>query len=317
MLYFAITILNLEFSVVVLFMAVIIRIIPIVNSLIGQIQAYNKTRGPVLFVETILSELDRNSNTNLEKNNYSKSSIKFESIELQKINFRYKDKTNFALNDISFSLQKSSIVALVGESGCGKTTLVDIISGYRRQDSGKLLINDCELEKSNLGYLSSMVSYAPQEPQIFDGSIFSHIAYGSDDASLESVIYASRLSGAFDFVNNLPEKFETTLIENGSNLSGGQKQKIDLARALMKNSNILILDEPTSGLDHYSEAEFNSIISALRKNTEKAIIIVTHKPSVAKIADEIFLLENGKIIDRGSHSKLLSQNQWYRDFSNN
>jgi len=213
MLYFAMTVLQLELSVVILFMVVIIRIIPIVNSLISQIQGYNKTRGPVLFINKVLVELDNNISHKLENNNLSSKIKNIDSIELCDISFKYIKSQNFAINNISLSIESPSIITFIGESGAGKTTLVDILSGYRFQTSGVLKVNGIGLEKCDTALLSSLVSYVPQDPQIFDGSIRNHISYGSSNNTMENIIKASKLSGAYKYIEKLPDKFETILTD--------------------------------------------------------------------------------------------------------
>jgi len=315
MLYFAMTILNLELSVVILFMAVTIRIIPIINSLVSQIQGYNRTRGPVLFISKVLDDLDNNISSNLKKDDLINGIKRIDSIELQNVYYKYAESQSFALNNISLLIKKSSIVTFIGESGSGKSTLVDILSGYRCPNLGRFLMNNIELESCGTPLLSSLISYVPQDPQVFDGTIYAHISYGSQKPTIENVEKASRLSGAYKFIKKMPDKFNTLLIDNGSNLSGGQRQKIDIARALMRDSSVLVLDEPTSGLDHFSENEFIKIVHDIRNNTDKIIVIITHKPSVTVNADQIIILENGSIADSGTHATLLSKNNWYRGFS--
>jgi len=313
MLYFSMTILKLELSIIILFMAVIIRIVPIINSLISQIQGYNKTRGPVSFIDNILTDLDCNKNPgdNLSKTiDYRFTSV--ESIEFHGIFYKYSKEQSFVLNDISFSIEKASTVAIIGVSGSGKSTLIDILSGYRQPTSGKLLINNIDLKNCDTSLLSSLISYVPQDPQIFDGTIYSHISYGSSDPTIENVKEASILSGAYEFIKDFPDEFNTLLIDNGSNLSGGQRQKLDIARALMKDAPMLILDEPTSSLDLFSENEFIKIVRDIHQNTNKIIITISHQPRIVVDADQIVILEKGTIVDSGTHTSLLSSNNWYR-----
>lgn len=315
MLYFSMIVLKLEISVVILFMAVTVRIVPIINSLVGQVQGYNKTRGPISFINDLLADLDSNRDFSMDINQSSKDVDKFrdiESIELYKIFYKYSEDEPFALNNVLFSIKKSSITAIIGPSGSGKSTLVDIISGYRHPTSGQLLINKIVSDNFGSSLLSSLISYVPQDPQIFDGTIYSHISYGLSNTTIEKVKDAAILSGAYEFIKNLPNKFNTLMIDNGSNFSGGQKQKIDIARALMKDTPILILDEPTSGLDLFSEKDFIKIINNIRKNTNKIILIISHQPRVVINADQIIILENGSIIGCGTHTSLLSTNNWYR-----
>jgi len=315
MLYFSMFVLKLELSVVILFMAVTVRIVPIINSLVGQIQGYNKTKGPILFINNLLADLDSNRDFSMNINQSSKYDDKFrdiESIELDKIFYKYSEGGSFALSNVSFSIKESSINAIIGPSGSGKSTLVDVISGYRHPTSGKLLINKIVSDNFGSSLLPSLISYVPQDPQIFDGTIYSHISYGLSNTTIEKVKNAAILSGAYEFIKNLPDKFNTLIIDNGSNFSGGQKQKIDIARALLKDTPILILDEPTSGLDLFSEKDLFKIISNIRQNTNKIIIIISHQPRAVINADQIIILENGSIIGCGTHTSLLSTNSWYR-----
>jgi ABC-type multidrug transport system fused ATPase/permease subunit len=315
MLYFSMTVLRLELSAVILFMAVTVRIVPIINSLVGQIQGYKKARGPVSFINNLLIDLEfeQDINTGFNKSfEYTNKLKSVETIELHKIFYKYSKNKLFALSNISFSMKKSSITAIIGSSGSGKSTLVDIISGYRHPTSGKMLINKIISSDFNSLLLSSLISYVPQEPQIFDGTIYSHISYGLLNPTIDQVKDAAILSGAYDFIKNLPDEFNTVLAENGSNFSGGQKKKIDLARALMKDAPILILDEPTSGLDLFSESDFINIMKSVRKNTNKIIIIISHQPRVVLDADQIIILEKGAVVDLGKHESLLLSNKWYR-----
>jgi ATP-binding cassette subfamily B protein AbcA/BmrA len=296
-------------------MAVTVRIVPIINSLVGQVQGYNKSKGPILFINNLLADLDSDRDFSMDINQSSKYVDKFrdiESIDLNKIFYKYSEDESFALNNVSFSIKKSSITAIIGPSGSGKSTLVDIISGYRHPTSGKLLINKIVSDNFGSSLLSSLISYVPQEPQIFDGTIYSHISYGLSNTTIEKVKNAAILSGAYEFIKNLPDEFNTLMIDNGSNFSGGQKRKIDIARSLMKDTPILILDEPTSGLDLFSEKDFIKIMNNIRQNTNKIIIIISHQPRVVINADQIIILENGSVIGCGTHTSLLSTNNWYR-----
>ena len=316
MLYFSMTILNLELSIVVLFMAIILRIIPIIAKLMSLIQGYNRTKGPVLSISKVLDDLDNNISSNLKKYDLINGIKRIDSIELQNVYYKYAESQSFSLNNISFLIKKPSIIAFIGDSGGGKSTLVDILSGYRCPNMGRFLVNNIELESCDTPLLSSLISYVPQDPQVFDGTIYAHISYGSQKSTIENVEKASRLSGAYKFIKKMPDKFNTLLVDNGSNLSGGQRLKIDIARALMRDSSVLLLDEPTSGLDYFSENEFIKIVHDIRNNADKIIVIMTHKSSVAINADQIIILENGGIADSGTHETLLSKNNWYRGFSN-
>ena len=225
----------------------------------------------------------------------------------------YGECKKYALHDINHTFKKSTLTAIVGPSGSGKTTFIDIISGYRRPVSGSILVNGVNVNQYNYNTLIELVSYVPQNPQIFDGiTIYEHISYGIPNTSLNEVINASKLSGAYEFIKKLPKGFDTILLGDSSGLSGGQKQRIDLSRALLKDTPILIMDEPTGNLDIISENKFMSNISNIRSTTDKIIIIIAHRIYTVADANQIIVMDDGKIKNIGSHSELLLSSNWYK-----
>jgi len=235
-----------------------------------------------------------------------------ETLRIESIYFCYNNCTENALSNISHIFKKSTLTAIVGPSGSGKTTFIDIISGYRQPTSGTLFINEINTDKYNSESLMSLVSYVPQEPQIFDGiTVYEHIAYGRPNSTKEEVINASKLSGAYDFIKELPQEFDTVLVGKSSGLSGGQKQRLDLSRALLRDTPILIMDEPTGNLDLISEKKLMLNISKIREATEKIIIIIAHRVYTVMDADQIIVLEDGEISGVGTHTELLLSNSWY------
>ena len=202
---------------------------------------------------------------------------------------------------------------IIGAPGSGKTTFVDIVSGYRTPTLGALLINEINADKYNPKALMSLISYVPQAPQIFDGTtIYDHISYGKLNTTKDGVINALKLSGAYHFVKELPQGLNTILTGNSSGLSGGQKQRIDLSRALLRDTPIIIMDEPTGNLDFISEKDLMSSINKIRLETGKIIIIIAHRIYTIMDADRIIVLEDGNISGAGTHSELLLSNSWYK-----
>jgi len=200
---------------------------------------------------------------------------------------------------------------LVGSSGSGKSTLIDLLPRLRQPDSGEIKIGEHSINEYKLSNLRQSISYVPQEPQIFDGTVKNHILYGKSDASNEEIIEAVKLAGADAFIEQLPEKYDTLLGEDAIRLSGGQRQRLDLARALVRKAPLLILDEPTSNLDAESESAFCRVIARIRKQTDTTIIIVSHRLSSIVTADLIVVLSQGGIDAQGIHSDLLEQSGWY------
>ena len=315
MFYVALVILKMSVNEILLYMIVMIRIVPIVTNLLTQKQGINRAVGPMQAIEKLLSDMDASIN-NCEKRISNKVLINevntVETLRIESIYFCYNNCTENALSNISHIFKKSTLTAIVGPSGSGKTTFIDIISGYRQPTSGTLFINEINTDKYNSESLMSLVSYVPQEPQIFDGiTVYEHIAYGRPNSTKEEVINASKLSGAYDFIKELPQEFDTVLVGKSSGLSGGQKQRLDLSRALLRDTPILIMDEPTGNLDLISEKKLMLNISKIREATEKIIIIIAHRVYTVMDADQIIVLEDGEISGVGTHTELLLSNSWY------
>ena len=185
-----------------------------------------------------------------------------------------------------------------------------------KSGTGNIFINGIELSQYDGHQLNSLVSYMPQEPQIFDGTVKSHISYGSKDEQIDKIIKYSKLSGAFSFIKNLEQGFDSLIREGGSNLSGGQKKRLDLTRALYLDSPVLILDEPTSGLDQVSSKKFMETIEYIKKNIRVIVVIITHDLNLLKDVDQIIVFEDGKITGKGKHKQLKGSNKWYSEAIN-
>ena len=316
MFYVALEYLEMNINSVLLYMAVMIRIVPIISNILIQKQSLNRSIGPINKIDQLLVNMEKSANKRKE-NLLNKDQIcrinKVDELKLKNVNFYYNDYERNVLSDINYTFKKSTLTAIVGPSGGGKTTFVDIVSGYRRPTFGDLFINDINANEYGSEALISSISYVPQSPQIFDGiTVYEHISYGMKHSTERDVINASKLSGAYGFIKNMPQGFDTVLIGGSSGLSGGQKQRLDLSRALLRKSPILIMDEPTGNLDLISEKNLMLSIKNIREATENIVIIIAHRIHTIMDADQIIVLEDGEISGIGTHTELLLNNSWYQ-----
>ena len=236
-------------------------------------------------------------------------------IEFKNINFSYfEENKDQVLHKINFKINGGETVALVGHSGAGKSTIMNLIPRFYDPTSGDILIDDQSIYNSKLSSLRKNISLVSQEVTLFDDTVRSNIAYASTDATEKQIIEASKFSKVDDFIQKLPNKYDTMIGENGVRLSGGEKQRISIARAILKNAPIILLDEATSSLDVDTEHKIQQAIAYLTKN--KTTIIIAHRLSTISGADKIFVIEQGKIIDEGTHSELLKNSLVYQNFYN-
>ena len=236
-------------------------------------------------------------------------------IEFKNINFSYfEENKDQVLHKINFKINGGQTVALVGHSGAGKSTIMNLIPRFYDPTSGDILIDDQSIYNSKLSSLRKNISLVSQEITLFDDTVRSNIAYASTDATEKQIIEASKFSKANEFIQKLPEKYDTMIGENGVRLSGGEKQRISIARAILKNAPIILLDEATSSLDVDTEHKIQQAIAYLTKN--KTTIIIAHRLSTIFGADKIFVVDQGKIVDEGTHLELLKNSLIYQDFYN-
>ena len=231
------------------------------------------------------------------------------SIEFKNISFTYPDGTQ-ALKNLSAKIEGGTKVGLVGVSGSGKTTFLNLIPRFFHLKTGSIFIDNQNINDINLNSLRKEISLVSQDVILFDDTIKSNILYGNALASNEEIIKACKFAAAQDFVEKLPNKYETIIGENGIKLSGGQKQRLSIARAILKNSSIILLDEATSSLDSESESVIQKAIDNLTKN--KTTIIIAHRLSTVMNCDKILVFENGKIIEEGKHEFLVNNSLTYK-----
>lgn len=232
-------------------------------------------------------------------------------VEFKKVSFKY-PKKSYVLQDISFIAFPGQKIAIVGGSGEGKTTLVDLLSLYFVPNKGKIFIDEIEIRNLQLGLLRRIIAYVPQEIILFNDTIKNNILYGKPDAEKVEIIEAAKMANIHYFIESLPKKYNTFVGERGIKLSAGQKQRLAIARAIISNPKILILDEATSSLDSQSEKLIQEALERLIKN--KTTFIVAHRLSTVQKADKILVLEKGKIIEQGTHEELIKNKGIYYKF---
>jgi subfamily B ATP-binding cassette protein MsbA len=232
------------------------------------------------------------------------------SIEFQGLTLRYPDSSHPALRDISFEVKAGEVVAIVGPSGAGKTTLTNLLPRFFDASEGSILIDGRDIRSLSLKSLRDQIAIVTQETFLFDDTVSNNIAYGRPDIARRAVEEAARTAIAAEFIEAMPEGYETHLGERGQRLSGGQRQRIAIARAVLKNAPILILDEATSHLDSESERLVQKALGNLMQG--RTVIVSAHRLSTIRSADKIVVLEAGRIVDIGKHDSLLRTCACYR-----
>ena len=239
----------------------------------------------------------------------SKGDIRFDHVS-----FRYPGAERMALNDISFQVGAGQIVALVGASGGGKTTIGALIPRFYPVTSGRILIDGLDINDITLLSLRQNIALVSQNVVLFNDTVAANIAYGSlQNCSREQVIAAARAANAWDFIERLPDGLDTFIGENGAKLSGGQRQRLAIARALLKDAPILILDEATSALDTESERQVQAALAVLMKN--RTTLVIAHRLSTIEHANCIVVLDHGRIVETGTHAELLRAAGYYANLN--
>ncbi|RDF11805.1 lipid A ABC transporter ATP-binding protein/permease MsbA [Haemophilus paraphrohaemolyticus] len=232
-------------------------------------------------------------------------------VEFKNVSFTYEGKEKPALNQISFSIPKGKTVALVGRSGSGKSTIANLLTRFYNVDSGEILLDGVNIQDYTLANLREQCSIVSQQVHLFNDTIANNIAYAATDKfSREEIIQAAKAAHAMEFIEKLDDGLDTVIGENGASLSGGQRQRLAIARALLRNSPVLVLDEATSALDTESERAIQSALAELQK--DKTVLVIAHRLSTIEKADEILVVDQGKIVERGSHSELMALDGAYK-----
>jgi len=247
-----------------------------------------------------------------EKKNAVDLNIKESNIEFRNVNFKYKNSENNVLNSINLKIIGGKMNALVGHSGAGKSTILNLIPRFFNSTDGDILIDDQSIYQLKIHSLRKNISLVSQETTLFDDTIRNNISYARPDATDEEIINAAKNSFSHDFINKLPNKYDTQIGENGVRLSGGEKQRISIARAILKKTQIILLDEATSSLDSETEDKIQKGLNYLTKN--KTTIVIAHRLSTILNSEKIFVIDKGRLISEGTHENLLKDSPVYKNF---
>jgi subfamily B ATP-binding cassette protein MsbA len=289
------------------FIAYVALFSQIINPSKGLSQAaYNVTRGNAT-LDRLNEILEAPLTVEEVANPIAIASFK-ESIEFENVQFLYQDTK--ILKNINLSIKKGKSVALVGSSGAGKSTLADLVPRFHDVSAGNLLIDGKNIKEYGLNSLRNLISIVTQEPILFNDTIAANIALGKPEATEEEIIAAAKIANAYDFIIKKEGGFQSIIGDRGSKLSGGERQRLTIARAVLKNPPILILDEATSALDTESEKLVQDAINNMMQN--RTSIVIAHRLSTIRHADEIIVMQKGKIVERGNHETLLAQNGYYQ-----
>ncbi|MDQ3048660.1 MAG: ABC transporter ATP-binding protein/permease [Bacteroidota bacterium] len=238
--------------------------------------------------------------------------IRFEKeIEYRNVSFAYREgEVGWVLNEINLKIAKGKTIALVGQSGSGKTTLADMLPRFYDASEGMILIDGQPIRETKLKDLRALMGIVTQESILFNDTVFNNIAFGIEQVTEAQVIEAAKIANAHDFIMQMPQGYQTNIGDRGGKMSGGQRQRMSIARAVLKNPPILILDEATSALDTESERLVQDALNKLMKN--RTSVVIAHRLSTIQHADEIIVMQKGKIIERGTHLTLLESNGTYK-----
>ena len=261
-------------------------------------------------IPIIDSENNISSNENLKNIKLEDGSINFKNV-----NFNYEsNQDNEVLKNINLEIAGNKMTALVGHSGSGKSTLLSLIPRIYDPSSGEIHLDGQNIKEVKLSSLRKEISIVDQNTTLFDDTVLNNIKYAKPDATNEQIFQAAEMAMCTDFINKLENKFETKIGENGVKLSGGEKQRLSIARAFLKNSKIILLDEATSSLDSETEEKIQKALEKLISN--KTTIVIAHRLSTILNSNKIYVLDKGNVVDQGKHDELLENSKIYKNFYN-
>ena len=279
-----------------------VRSLATLNMGINQGLAAAKRILPIIDMKNQIIETEKPNNLEIKKGE----------IRFNKVRFKYNDDERDVLKSIDLTINGGEMTSVVGHSGAGKSTILNLIPRFYDSNSGDILIDDQSIYKSTISSLRSNISLVNQDTTLFDDTIKNNIAYAKLDASEDEIFEAAKLSFCDEFINKLPNKFDTIIGENGIRLSGGEKQRLSIARAMLKKSKIILLDEATSSLDAETESKIQEAIKFLTKN--RTTLVIAHRLSTIMNSNKIYVVDDGRIAAEGNHQKLLKSSEIYKNF---
>ena len=279
-----------------------VRSLATLNMGINQGLAAAKRILPIIDMKNQIIETEKPNNLEIKKGE----------IRFNKVRFKYNDDERDVLKSIDLTINGGEMTSVVGHSGAGKSTILNLIPRFYDSNSGDILIDDQSIYKSKIFSLRSNISLVNQDTTLFDDTIKNNIAYAKLDASEDEIFEAAKLSFCDEFINKLPNKFDTIIGENGIRLSGGEKQRLSIARAMLKKSKIILLDEATSSLDAETESKIQEAIKFLTKN--RTTLVIAHRLSTIMNSNKIYVVDDGRIAAEGNHQKLLKSSEIYKNF---
>lgn len=278
----------------------------------GSVEAMNNAAHVLEVIDATLDKLEHIEHAKVIDKGGKDITLKNTDIEFQNVTFSY-DKTP-VIHNISFSIPQGSTTAIVGPSGSGKTTICNLIARFYDVDNGKVMIGGEDIRQMTCDSLLRNISMVFQKVYLFHDTIENNIRFGNPNATQEEVIAAAQKARCHDFIMTLPDGYQTIIGEGGSTLSGGEKQRVSIARAILKNADIVILDEATASIDPENEHLIQQAISEL--TIGKTVIVIAHRLATIEHADQILVVDNGQIVQKGTHDQLIQQEGIYRRFIN-
>ena len=279
-----------------------VRALSTVNMVINQGLSSASRILPIVDTENKITNIP-----NAKKINVSEAKIEFDNV-----NFSYETNEGKVLEGINLEFLGGKITSLVGHSGSGKSTILNLIPRFYDAQSGDIIIDGQSIYEATLESLRKNISLVSQETTLFDDTVINNIRYANIDATDTEIFNAAKLSHCEEFINNLPNKYETLIGENGIRLSGGEKQRISIARAMIKKSKIILLDEATSSLDAETESKIQDALKILTEN--KTTIVIAHRLSTVLNSNKIYVIDSGKVVDFGKHEELMKKSELYKNF---
>ncbi|MEM9359800.1 MAG: ABC transporter ATP-binding protein, partial [Pseudomonadota bacterium] len=301
--------LDMSIAMIVIFVALMVRLIPIVEQLSRLRHSFTIAEAALERIETLVTEANSARESNTGMMTFAGAT---NSVSIKDVTFTYPGTLRPAITDCKIELPAGQTIALVGPSGAGKSTLIDLLVRLLMPDSGNITIDGIDLQSYSLSSLRRGIVTAGQSVVFFDDTILANLQYAKPNASKDDLRLALDRGGASDFIKLLPNGMDTVIGEDGLLLSGGQRQRLALARAYLAGAKIIVLDEPTSAMDFEAEKAFREQLAVVAKDPDTTVIIIAHRASTIRDVDQIFVLENGTVTESGSPSELLARNSYYR-----